>query len=168
MTFYRFKRDTKEYDVMVNYYATIDKWNNDEAKKMVSEFFGFDIDWVDTGVYCDASQLTMWGPPENIKHNFKKPDWQGNHLAFECKKSSKLNKDWVKFCNEVGLRTIKQLDWAWELEWVFGDKACAVHKIDSDFYVEPTTGKFDKDEFLETIDNATFYDLKADQARKSE
>lgn len=163
--FYKFKQGTREYQVMVDKDNAVAKWGDPDTRLKVSDFLGFKVDGINAGVYCDAERLSVWNLPENLQASFKKPEWKSGKLAYDCKKSSYLNKNWIKFCKENNLNTVGTYDWAWDLGWVM-TRTCLVHRIDNDYYVEPKSGNFDEDEFLEPIDAATFYMLKAQQAKE--
>jgi hypothetical protein len=68
-------------------------------------------------------------------------------------------------CSDLGVQTVRQNDWAWEMDW-FNGKACSIHRIDGDYFVEPHGGKFDTDDYLEPVDTVTFLRLRADWEEK--
>jgi hypothetical protein len=157
---YKFKRDSRQYQVLIEHHEKLNKWCDPEVLEKVSEFLGCKTGLSEEhGIYSDSYQLTMRNPPKHLMTNFKK---DGEH----CKIATKINRDWQKLCETLGLKTVRQHDLAWELGWIFGDKACKIHHIGDDYYVEPNGGTFDKDDFLEPIDMPTFLRIRADWEEK--
>lgn len=156
----RVKENTEAWEIINKVFTYQLKWL--EHKKEIEEFLGFEMHDV---LYYDNSKLML--KPSAVKEEWKDQFKKDSYPAV-AKSKSKINKEWIKLCKDLGLEVHEIHEFS--IKYALIGLGCTYHSIDGNYYIEIKQREFDTSRYdwSEVISEADFLRVKADFVEKEE
>src|SRR2546428_3142511 len=130
MKYTKIKQGTEAWELANKIFTFKDAWAKNETR--ISEFLGFPMDG---NIAFQVDNL--WADSQIIKKH--RPDWEKEFKKCDygitsTKAASKLKKEWVALCKELGLETYKVRDFSWKYSLIFIGNM-EYHKYDDEYII---------------------------------